>query len=252
MEIKKDKKAKLGSITAKNGFKNEKDIVFKFNNWKNDEEAKKWLIIMGYDLKKIEYVKAVVLTGYKADVNVQIQIKLKTAIDVENIQVKLVSNKKGYNQIDKRWLKNYRKLWDIPSNVYNIFAYFTGEFEPYKIQTKDKRRMFMYEFTTEEKNILLEWLNQNKLLVISDVLKGRGEYSAEWVLVIQKSEEKIKWALKNINEVINHYYNDGKVQITKKGSLKIGKVTIQRKGGDRGRKTANMLQFKIDPSELLD
>lgn len=58
MEIKKDKKAKLGSITAKNGFKNEKDIVFKFNNWKNDEEAKKWLIIMGYDLKKNRICKS--------------------------------------------------------------------------------------------------------------------------------------------------------------------------------------------------
>ena len=32
-----------GSNTAKNGFKNEDDIVDKFNNWKNDEDAKKWL-----------------------------------------------------------------------------------------------------------------------------------------------------------------------------------------------------------------
>lgn len=32
---------KIGSQTAKNGFKNEKDIAKKFNNWKEDEEAKK-------------------------------------------------------------------------------------------------------------------------------------------------------------------------------------------------------------------
>lgn len=51
---------KLGSDTAKGGFRNEDDIVAKFNNWKNDEDAKKWLEIMGYpideivgDLKKI-------------------------------------------------------------------------------------------------------------------------------------------------------------------------------------------------------
>ncbi|MCR2123219.1 type II restriction endonuclease, partial [Campylobacter upsaliensis] len=35
------------------------------------------------------------------------------------------------------------------------------------------------------------------------------------------------------------------------GSLKIGKVTMQRKGGDGGRESAKMLQFKIDPCKLL-
>ncbi|WP_420323777.1 hypothetical protein [Mesomycoplasma ovipneumoniae] len=30
------------------------------------------------------------------------------------------------------------------------------------------------------------------------------------------------------------------------------KFTIQRKGGDNGRPTTNMLQFKIDPTELFD
>lgn len=55
-----------------------------------------------------------------------------------------------------------------------------------------------------------------------------------------------------MNEAINYYFADGKVKISPRGSLKIGKITMQRKGGDNGRKTANMLQFKIDPSELFD
>ena len=40
--------------------------------------------------------------------------------------------------------------------------------------------------------------------------------------------------------------------MTPRGSIKIGKVTVQRKGGDNGRETANMLQFKLDPTELFD
>ena len=71
----------LGSQTAKNGFRNEQDICDKFENWSKDEDAQKWLSIMQYDLNEIEYVKAVVLHGYKADVNVQVQIKLKSAVD---------------------------------------------------------------------------------------------------------------------------------------------------------------------------
>ncbi len=51
---------------------------------------------------------------------------------------------------------------------------------------------------------------------------------------------------------MQHYFDDGSVEISKKGSLKIGRITIQRKGGDNGRESANMLQFKIDPTELLN
>ena len=67
----------MGSETAKNGFKNEKDIVSKFNNWKKDNEAKNWLKVMGYKLSEIEYVEAIILSGHKTDVQVQISIKLK-------------------------------------------------------------------------------------------------------------------------------------------------------------------------------
>jgi hypothetical protein len=95
----------LGSQTAKNGFLNEDDIVEKFNHWQNDEDAQKRLILMEYQLATIEYVKALKLSGYKTDVQVQVTIKLKEAIDAQNLQVKLVSNTKGFNQIDKRWVE---------------------------------------------------------------------------------------------------------------------------------------------------
>ncbi|VEU71644.1 R.HinP1I restriction endonuclease [Mesomycoplasma ovipneumoniae] len=245
-------KVKLGSKTAKDGFRNEQHIADKFNDWQNDDEAKEWLTIMGYTLEKIEYVRAIVIRGYKADLNVKVQVKLKDALDIENIQVKLVSNKKGFNQIDKRWLKSYNELWNIPLNVYKILRYFTGELKPYKDNVRDNRRMFMDELTDEERNLVLDWLNNNKLLIISDILKGRGEFSAEWVLVAQKLQEDARWVLKNINEVINHYFADGKVEVSPGGSIKLGKVMLQRKGGDNGRPTANMLQFKIDPTELFD
>lgn len=42
-----------GSQTAKDGFRNEDDIVNKFNNWEDDTEAQTWLQIMEYNLKEI-------------------------------------------------------------------------------------------------------------------------------------------------------------------------------------------------------
>lgn len=93
------------------------------------------------------------------------------------------------------------------------------------------------------------FLTQNKILILNDILKGRGQFASEWFLVILKLEDKIEWVLKPINEVINFY--GGEVMFSPQGSLKIGKVTMQRKGGDGGRESAKMLQFKIDPCKLL-
>lgn len=240
-----------GSKIAKDGFENEKDIADKFINWKNDNEAKSWLKTMGYDLNDIEYVYAEVLHGYKTDVQVQVTIKLKKVVEAQNLQIKLVSNDKGFNQIDKRWINNYKEMWDIPENIVQLLRYFTGELPPYRKNTKDSRRMFMNELTDEEQNELVKFFEDNKALIILDIVKGRGILAAEWILVVKKTDNESAWILKPINVAINHY-SDGKVKITNRGSLKIGRITMQRKGGDAGRDSAKMLQFKVDPTELFN
>ncbi len=242
---------KKGSDTAKQGFKNEKDIVAKFNNWQKDNDAQKWLKIMGYVLSEIEFVEAIIISGYKTDVQVQVTIKLKKAIDVENLQVKLVSNPKGFNQIDKRWVDKYQEMWNIPDDIVKILKKYTGEILPTIKSPKDVRRTFMNEFSKSNQDKILTWLEKNKILIINDIIKGRGKFAAEWMLVAQKTDKNARWILKPINVVINHYSN-GDILITKQGNIKIGKITMQRKGGDGSRKTAQMLQFKINPAELFE
>jgi len=255
MKDKKQKMIELGSKTAKDGFKNEAFVVDEFNAWKESDYAKKWLEAMEYNLDEIEYVKAEKIKGsFKADIQVQvrIEIKLKKLLDVQNLQVKLVSNPKGFNQIDKRWLKKYDELWSFPEDIIELFKYFTGELPPKIENPRDERRMFIDEFSLSEQEKMLKFLNENKTLIVTDILKGRGKFSAEWMLVILNLEEEkgIKWALEPINKVLN-YFSSGEIGITPRGSLKIGRITIQRKGGDAGRDTARMLQFKINPAELI-
>ncbi|MCX7736352.1 MAG: type II restriction endonuclease [Candidatus Kapabacteria bacterium] len=241
----------VGSKTAKNGFKNEDDIVNKFNNWQKDKDAQEWLIIMNYDLNEIEFVKAIKISGYKTDVQVQVTIKLKSSIDVQNIQVKLVSNPKGFNQIDKHLIDHYVELWNIPEKITYFLKLYTGEIKPIFKITKDKRRMLANEFSAEEQSIILEWLRKNQSMIVSDLLKGRGKFAAEWFLVAQKIHKNARWILKPMNFCLN-FFGNGEVKITPRGNFKIAKITMQRKGGDAGRKTANMLQFKINPAELFD
>ncbi len=66
-----------------------------------------------------------------------------------------------------------------------------------------------------------------------------------------KVKGNFKWTLKPMNFCLNLFGN-GEVCLTKQGSIKIGNITVQRKGGDAGRKTAQMLQFKINPCLLFD
>lgn len=242
---------KRGSQTAKDGFRNESDIVEKFNNWKKDTIAQEWLKIMGYKLKEIEFVEAIIISGYKTDVQVQVRIKLKKAIDVENLQVKLVSNSRGFNQIDKRKIDKYVEMQNIPDKVVKILKKYTGEIKPTIKNPRDYRRTFMDEFSKKSQKILIDWIENHKNLIVNDIIKGRGKFAAEWMLVAQKTDKKARWRLKPINFVIN-YFGNGPVIITSRGSVKIGRITMQRKGGDGGRETAKMLQFKINPAELFD
>ena len=88
-------------------------------------------------------------------------------------------------------------------------------------------------------------------MYVSDILKGRGRFAAEWMLVAQKVDENARWILKSMNFCMN-YFGNGDIVVTNRGNFRIGKITMQRKGGDAGRDTANMLQFKINPTELFD
>ena len=152
-----NKKELFGSETAKGGFRNEDDVIKKFNNWKNDKTAQDWLVAMGYVIKEIEYVKAVKIgRTYKTDVQVQVTIKLKEAIDCENLSVKLVSNAQGFNQIDKREIGKYVEMWNIPKDVENILKLFTGKTKPNKKRLKDSRRMFLTE---------MPQANQDKIII---------------------------------------------------------------------------------------
>lgn len=111
--------------------------------------------------------------------------------------------------------------------------------------------MYLDEMSDPKIKELIDFFEDNKITIISDLLKGRGAFSAQWMLVVWNipNEDSI-WVFKSINEVINHY-SKGNVSISSKGSLHVAKLTVQRKGGDGGRETAKMLQFKFNPLDLL-
>ena len=273
----------FGSRTAKGGFANEKTICEKFNNWKTDEDAKLWLKIMGYDPHKIDYVRAIQIPprikktdlekfGFdegeyeelmrfkKADVQVQIRvvIRVNNSLKVENLSLKKANSDADYNQVDKRWVDSYKEMWHFDDEIALALKLFTGEIPPsshremLKVsvsQLRDKRRVFLTELRDEIVQKIISFFTKNKILVVSDILKGRGGFAADWMLVTRynKKDDTTTWILKDINTAMN-FFGKGDVKVSPRGSLYIGRITMQRKGGTPD---PTKLQFKIKPCDLF-
>lgn len=272
-------KTELGSKTAKGGFVNEKAICRKFNAWKKDKEAQEWLKIMGYNIKKLDSVKAIQIPTRikksdlskfevgeeeyeqfvrfkKADAQIRIIIKIGNILKIENLSLKKANSDADYNQIDKRSIDDYKEMWRFDNEITLWLKLFTGEILPKsqkkligKIKPKDKRRLFLTEMPEAIQKKIIQFFKENKILVVSDIIKGRGGLSAGWMLVtrLNKQEKTTTWILKDINTVMNFFGSDD-VEISLRGSLHIGKITMQRKGGTPD---PTKLQFKIKPCQLF-
>ena len=237
----------LGSRTAKGGFANEEKIKDKFNDWKRDKEAQDWLKTMGYKISEINKVLAINLSNkHKADVQVQIFLVMKSnEIKLENISIKRSENKSGYNQIDRTKVDNYKEKWNIPNEVTELLKLFTGETKPKLNNTRDKRRTFLTEMTKTEQNKIITFFSENKVMVVNDLFRGREGIIPDWFMVTyhNKSNNTTTYILERINKIMN-LYSKGKIYVTPQGSLRIGEITMQRKGGTPDPES---LQFKIDP-----
>lgn len=241
-------KVEQGSKTAKGGFQNEDKIRDKFNNWKSDADARAWLEAMKHQIADVTSVAASKPHGEKADV--EVTVKTKSGERVERISIKLVSSPNGFNQIDKRWLKTYAKMWKMPPEVVDALKLFVGETPPLE-SSRDKKRMYLNELDEKTQQAVVDFFTANKDEIVSDLLAGDGIHAAEWMMVTYNATDKPKWIIRSSADVIK-FYSEGPVELTKTGNLKIGRITMQRKGGDNGRDTAKMLQFKINPVQLFD
>lgn len=269
--------SEIGSLTALGGFINERLICEKFNNWLHDSDAQQWLSIMNYELKTIKEIKAIqiplrinkdraiafgiteedyleVVKYKKSDAQVKLTIKVGDIIKVENISIKKSDVSANFNQVDKRSVSTYQVMWGFNDEIRRWLEGFTGYRSPGSfpelegIKLRDDRRLFFTEIPAKIQNLIIDFLQENKFLIVADILKGRGGLSANWLLVTRNNRDgTANWLLKDINYAIN-YFSKGPIVISPKGSLWIGKVFMQRKGGTPD---PTSLQFKIKPCDIF-
>ena len=149
-------------------------------------------------------------------------------------------------------------MWHFDDEIALALKLFTGEVSPSSYQEmlkinisklREHRRVFLTELKDEVIQKILLFFTENKILVVSDILKGRGGFAADWMLVTRYNRacDTTTWILKDINTVMN-FFGQGDVKVSPRGSLYIGGITMQRKGGTPD---PTKLQFKIKPCELF-
>ncbi|MCX8026930.1 MAG: hypothetical protein N3A62_03595 [Thermodesulfovibrionales bacterium] len=272
-------KREIGSKTAKGGFANEKSICMKFNNWQEDKVAQDWLKIMGYSIDTLSSVKAIqiptrikksdlrefeidekeyneLIRFKKSDAQIRIMIKVGGILRIENLSLKKANSNADYNQVDKRTVDDYKEMWRFDNDISLWLRLFTGELNPKSHSNlldtqklRDERRLFIDEMPKEIQDKILDFFKTNRIMIVSDILKGRGGLSADWMLVTRYhiDENTTTWTLKDINTAMN-FFGGGDIVVSPKGSIYIGKITVQRKGGTPD---PNKLQFKIKPCDLF-
>jgi hypothetical protein len=242
----------LGSQTAKGGFANEDQVRDAFNAWRTDAEAREWLTTLRGRLDGIETVVASIPRGEKAKTDVEVRVTTAAGEERYGISIKLVSNPRGFNQIDKRWLKSYAEMWDMPAGVHDSLKRFVGEVPPTS-PGRDPRRMFLDELAPDQRAAVVEFFKAKREAIARFLFVGEGDHAANWLLVnLRGDTPETTYSVLVPTAEAARFFGTGDVVVTPQGSLRIGRILMQRKGGDGGRESAKMLQFKVNPADLFD
>ena len=206
------------SAAARSGFKMEEEAARMFRNWREDATASTWLEKIGFRGQLTD-----VKTTRSLGSNSKADILLYTRSTKIGISVKKFTGR-GYNQIDKRWIDDYKSMWKMPTDVANTLRKFCGEegYRPADLGihgTKDHRRLFLNEMDPSEVGPVTEFFRSNMDRILYDMLGGTSQYKAHYILVIKTDRNRIIGSnIVDLDAAVNIYR--GEVSITRRGSLK--------------------------------
>lgn len=210
--------------------------------------------MLKYGITETEYEKFVKFK--KADVQVKLIIQIGKILKIENLSLKKANSNADFNQIDKRTVKNYQEMWGFDDEIALWLKLFTGELSLENCtelllnkNLRENKRIYIDEMPQLIQNKIIDFFDKNRILILGDILRGRGGLAADWVLVTRQNiDNTTTWTLKHINFVLN-FYGQGEVKISPKRSLLIGKILMQRKGGTPD---PTKLQFRFKPCDLFE
>lgn len=234
----------INSETAKNGYKEEKLVCEDLNN-KSIKEAFKPMLGEDYD-------SCHTVTGKKYDIKSQDNI----------IKGQVKKYKKGqFQQLDRHWaselINNIPELNNILPILKDLIEYPILPNGTHVDKSKSIKKLCNSNYSQETLDNFLNLLNKFKKQILEYAFLGTNLLEQpEYLFGVEyiKNERK-KIVVFKISEVID-YLQQLNFKISPRKTVIYlgdkGTISMQRKGGDSGKKSSNQLQFKIKLSNLFD
>jgi hypothetical protein len=242
-------KVKLLSYTnseaAKNGYKEEELVCKDLNN----EVIKKVLMpILGDDYDECNRI-----TG-------------NNKCDIESKNKKLKGQvkkfKRGqFQQLDRHWviniIENIPELNEISEILKNLFEYPLLDNGTHIDKSKSIKKLCISNYSQEILDNLLCLLNKYKREILKYAFLGSNlDLEPEYLFGVEYKDDKRSSLIVFKIEKIIDYLEKLEFKISpKKSAIILGDrstISLQRKGGDSGRKSSNQLQIKIILSNLIN
>ena len=178
---------------------------------------------------------------------------LNDILGMKGISMKTYKPEVSFSQANRGSLDTYVEELGISYGVAETLRAFV-------VKNHGGDRTMLNEAPASEQDELLNFFRLYQRQIISHVLRGKakGVLKADWLLLheakdadwINKVGQREFWHLYPMSQVIDCCCSESP-SITKAGNLTLGLgLTLQRKGGDGGAKTANDLQFKLNPKMI--
>lgn len=234
------------SNTAKNGYKEEFLVCNDLN--KNSDLRKSFFEFLGNDYDHCSRV----IGNYKYDI--------QSNNKVINGQVK--KYKKGqFQQLDRHWIDNLIKyipeLEGVSYILKNLCEYPLLPNKTHIDKSKSIKKLCLSNYSQIELDNFIDILNKHKKEILNYAFFGTNQkLKPEYLFGVEyKGNIRRKIILYKIKDIIT-YLEKLQFRISKRKTvIKLGNdsiLSLQRKGGDGGKKSSNQLQIKIIISKLLN
>tara|TARA_B100000029_G_scaffold511148_1_gene604377 strand:+ start:218 stop:1039 length:822 start_codon:yes stop_codon:yes gene_type:complete len=229
----------INSNTAKNGLDTEYYIKDMLNDKLKDPFSQ---YVQTNDIGQFEKLEGTKKTDVTDDNFCKLQVK--------RIQA-------GFNQVDRHWVDDLiisiPELEPVAFMLKNLCEIPLLENNKFVDKSKGRKNLSTNYYTEEELELLINTLNSCKLKILKYAFLG-NEYSPNYlcgVIINKKNKKKEKIIIYKMNDVINHISQDNFEIANRKTVINLGKCfSMQRKGGDCGRKTGNQIACKLKFLEL--
>ena len=191
-----------------------------------------------------------------------IQFKGYTKCDIRSfdntIKAQVKKYKSGqFQQIDRHWISDIPCLEPVAGPLKSLCEYPLLSNGTHVDKSHGVKRLLVEEYTQEELDEIISTLNNQKDDVLKFALLGTdSEQQPTYLFAIEYiNNMRSKIVLFNMQDILQ-YLSTLNFKIMKKGTvIALGDehvLSLQRKGGDGGKKSSNQLQMKIIVSKLLD